>query len=79
MSTFSKSGGPFAARNVSTKIWGLKYDDAKKRVVANRPIQDQNVPILSFGEDERGEVYFMTNTVSGKGIYHFVKSAPGQK
>jgi glucose/arabinose dehydrogenase len=64
---------------VTAKIWALWYDEGKKRVVANRPIRDPNVPILSFGEDERGEVYFMTNTVSGKGIYHFVKSPPEKK
>ena len=59
---------------VTAKIWALWYEEGKKRVVANRPIRDPNVPILSFGEDERGEVYFMTNNVSGKGIFHFIKA-----
>ncbi len=59
---------------ITAKIWGLWYDEAKKRVVANRPIGDPNEPILSFGEDERGEVYFLAASVSGKGIFHFVKS-----
>ena len=58
---------------VTAKIWALKYDEDQKRVVANRPIPDPNVPILSFGEDEQGEVYFMTTSPSGKGIYRFVK------
>lgn len=58
---------------ITNKIWGLRYDDAKKRVVANRPIRDANVPILSFGEDERGEVYLLTTTVSGKGILRFAR------
>jgi predicted dienelactone hydrolase/glucose/arabinose dehydrogenase/sugar lactone lactonase YvrE len=57
---------------ITTKIWGLRYDEAKKRVVANRPIRDPNVPILSFGEDEQGEVYLLTTTVSGQGIRQFV-------
>jgi hypothetical protein len=43
-------------------------------VTANRPIGDPNEPILSFGEDEEGEVYFLAATVSGKGIFRFVKS-----
>ncbi|MBI1830376.1 MAG: PQQ-dependent sugar dehydrogenase [Planctomycetes bacterium] len=60
---------------VTTKIWGLKYDQAKKRVVANRAIQDPNVPILSFGEDEQGEVYLLTTTISGQGIRQFARSA----
>jgi len=58
---------------VSTKIWALKYDESKQRVVANRPIPDPNAAILSFGEDEHGEVYFMRETPSGKGIYRFTK------
>jgi glucose/arabinose dehydrogenase len=64
---------------ITTKIWGLKYDEAKKRVVANRPIQDPNAAILSFGEDEQGEVYLLTTTVSGQGIRQFVRSGPDKK
>jgi glucose/arabinose dehydrogenase len=60
---------------VSAKIWALRYDDAKKRVVANHPIRDPNVPVMSFGEDEKGEAYFMTFSVTGKGIYRFVRTA----
>jgi hypothetical protein len=41
---------------VSGKIWALRYDDAKKRVTANQPIRSPNVPIMSFGEDEKGEI-----------------------
>jgi glucose/arabinose dehydrogenase len=61
---------------VSAKIWGLRYDDAKGRVVANRPIRDPNVPVMSFGEDEKGEAYFMTYSATGQGIYRFVRSKP---
>jgi glucose/arabinose dehydrogenase len=60
---------------VSSKIWALVYDDAKGRVVANRPIRDPNVPVMSFGEDEKGEAYFMTFSSTGKGIYRFVRPA----
>ena len=59
---------------VSNKIWALKYDDGKKRVVANRPIPDPGRPVLSFGEDERGEVYFLTTTTTGRrGVYTFTR------
>jgi hypothetical protein len=58
---------------VTTKIWGLKYDDQARRVVANRPIKDRAKPILSFGEDEQGEVYLLTTTIDGKGLYWFTK------
>ena len=58
---------------VTSKIWALKYDDAAKRVTANRSIPDPQKPILSFGEDEAGEMYFLTVSASGKGIYRFAK------
>ncbi len=58
---------------ITTKIWALKYDDAKKRVVENRSIPNPNVAILSFGEDEQGEVYFLTTNASGKCIFQFVR------
>lgn len=58
---------------VSGKIWALRYDDAQKRVVANQPIADPKVAIMSFGEDEKGEVYFMTYSATGKGIHRFVE------
>ncbi len=44
---------------VGGQVWALKYDFDKKQVVANRPL-GVAMPIMSFGEDEDGEVYFMT-------------------
>jgi glucose/arabinose dehydrogenase len=63
---------------VSARIWALRYDEGKKRVVANRRVRDPNVPILSFGEDEQGEIYFMTYTPTGRGIYWFIRSKSGK-
>jgi glucose/arabinose dehydrogenase len=45
---------------VTGRIWALKYDPSRGRVVANHPIAGNVMPIMSFGEDEQGEVYFMT-------------------
>jgi len=45
---------------VSGQIWALWYDKAKKQVTANREIQKSGLPLMSFGEDDNGEVYFMT-------------------
>jgi glucose/arabinose dehydrogenase len=67
-------GAYLCADYVSSKIWALRYDDAKKRVVANQPIRDPKAAVMSFGEDEKGEVYFMTYSATGKGIYWFVKA-----
>jgi glucose/arabinose dehydrogenase len=63
---------------ISNKLWALRYDRAAQRVVANRGIRDPNVPVLSFGEDEQGEVYFLTFSVTGQGIYRFVRPGPAR-
>jgi glucose/arabinose dehydrogenase len=64
---------------VSGAIWGLRYDAEKRRVVANRPIRDRKLPIMSFGEDESGEVYLLTYAANGQGIYRFTPVEPGKK
>lgn len=58
---------------VAGKVWGLKYDQEKGRVVENRPIKGPNLPVYSFGEDEKGEMYMLTATRNGRGIYWFGK------
>jgi glucose/arabinose dehydrogenase len=58
---------------ISNKLWALKYDKEKKRVVANRPIKDPGTPMLSFGEAEDGELYFLAVSPTGKGIHRFAK------
>jgi hypothetical protein len=58
---------------VTSKIWALKYDEKAGRVTENRWIKDPAKPVLSFGEDEPGELYFLTVSANGKGIYRFVK------
>lgn len=45
---------------VTGRIWGLKHDAAAKQVTANRPIVGNVQPVMSFGEDEQGELYFTT-------------------
>jgi len=60
----------------SGKIWALRYDEAAKRVTANQPIRAPREPWLSFGEDELGEVYCMTNTtLQGRAIYRLQRPA----
>jgi glucose/arabinose dehydrogenase len=45
---------------VTGQIWALYYDRNKKQVTANRSIQPKGLPLLSFGEDDNGESYFLT-------------------
>lgn len=42
---------------VSGKMWALKYDEKANKVVANYALQDEKMPIITYGEDEQGEVY----------------------
>jgi glucose/arabinose dehydrogenase len=66
-------GAYLYADYVTGRLWALRYDEARRRVVENRPIASRGLPVLSFGEDEAGEVYFLTTTVTGQGIYWFNK------
>ncbi len=54
---------------VSGKVWALTYDAAAKKATANETIEGNNLPILSFGEDEKGELYFLVVAADGHGIY----------
>lgn len=60
---------------VSGRVWALKYDPKTKTVVENRPILHNlpSLPVISFGEDEAGEVYFTIVAANGQGIYKFAK------
>ncbi|MBN9122336.1 MAG: PQQ-dependent sugar dehydrogenase [Planctomycetes bacterium] len=58
---------------VSSRVYALKYDEKAGRVTENRSIKDPERPVLSFGEDEQGEMYFLTVAANGKGIYRFTK------
>jgi glucose/arabinose dehydrogenase len=58
---------------VTGKIWALKYDEQAKKVISNEAIPSQKMPVISFGEDEQGEVYFTIVTADGKGIFQFAR------
>ncbi len=51
------------------------YDAAQKKVVANREIPlPKSIPVMSFGEDENGEVYFTTYSAEGQGVFRIQKA-----
>jgi glucose/arabinose dehydrogenase len=51
---------------VSGHLWALKIDPSTHKVVENRTIKwSQNLPIVTYGADEAGEVYFSTTTANG--------------
>lgn len=57
---------------VSMRHWALTYDAAKGRATANREIKGPGLPVLSYGEDEQGEMYFLVVAPNGKGIHRYV-------
>lgn len=56
---------------VTGKLWALDYDRQTKQVRGNYAIPSEKLPVISFGEDEQGEVYFMIVSPSGQGIFRF--------
>ena len=56
---------------VSGKIWALSYNAKSGRVTANRPIPGNKMPVITFGEDEAGEIYFCIVSPTGRGIFRF--------
>ena len=65
-------GAYLYADYVSGKMWALWYDADQKTVTANREIPlSKSIPVMSFGEDERGETYFTTFSSDGQGIFKF--------
>jgi len=65
-------GGYLYADFVTGQIWGLWYDNAKNEVTANREILPKGLPLMSFGEDDNGETYFVTQE---GGIHKFAPPA----
>ncbi len=46
---------------VSGKLWALRYDEQAKAVSTVYTIRGNISPVMSFGEDEAGEVYYTTD------------------
>ncbi|MCC7476415.1 MAG: PQQ-dependent sugar dehydrogenase [Pirellulales bacterium] len=56
------AGAYLYADYVTGQIWALWYDSKNKQVTANRTILPKGEPVLSFGEDDAGETYFVTQS-----------------
>lgn len=58
---------------VSGRIWALSYDVAQGKMISNDSIPSDQMPVITFGDDGDGEIYFCIVTNDGNGIYTFVK------
>jgi glucose/arabinose dehydrogenase len=67
-------GSYLYADYVAGTVFALRYDPAKGRVVANQLIRTRKLPIVSFGEDQAGELYFLSFTADGRGISRFERT-----
>jgi glucose/arabinose dehydrogenase len=72
-------GAYLYADYVAGTVNALRYDPAKGRVVANQSIRTMKMPIVSFGEDQSGEMYFLSITADGRGISRFERTKLAQK
>ncbi len=57
---------------VSGAIWALSYDPASGKATANEQVIASGIPVLAFGEDQQGEIYFMID--SPRGIFKLVQA-----
>ena len=64
---------------VTGRIWALRWDERTQRVTANLAIPGPAFPIISFGEDEDGEIYFLVVTPDGRGIYSFERTESAER
>ena len=68
------NGAYLYADYVSGRIWALRYDAERQQVVSNDTIgRNRKLQVISFGEDEQGEVYLLTTSTDGKGIHRLVR------
>jgi glucose/arabinose dehydrogenase len=65
-------GAYLYADYITGRLWALRYDREKHTVISNHALQSDKQAVISFGEAEDGEVYFLVVSNSGRGIYRFV-------
>lgn len=56
---------------VTGKIWALDYDSEAGKMRANYRIPSPMLPVITFGENATGEVYFAIVAQDGKGLFRF--------
>ncbi len=69
-------GAYLYADYVTGRIGALKYDKDNPTATKNMSLATTGIPVMSFGEDEAGEVYYTLESVTGKGIYRFDRVQP---
>lgn len=55
---------------VTGGVWALSIDENGK-ATSNEQVFAESVPVLAFGEDANGEIYYLTSSAKGECIYRF--------
>ncbi|MGC6447559.1 MAG: PQQ-dependent sugar dehydrogenase [Rubripirellula sp.] len=58
---------------VTGKIWALSYDADSGKATRNEQVIPDSIPVVAFGEDQNGEVFYLTESSRGQCIYRFNK------
>lgn len=56
---------------VSGSVWALSYDATTGKATRNEQVIASGIPVLGFGEDPSGEIYYMIDSAQGECIYRF--------
>lgn len=59
---------------VTGSVWALTYDQTTGKATRNDLVVPDSIPVLAFGEDQNGEVFYLTNSTRGDCIYRFTES-----
>ena len=58
--------------HVSGKLWALRPDDHPRETV-NASVPWNGLPVFGFGQDEAGEVYVLTSSPTGQGVFRLAR------
>ena len=64
-------GAYLYADYISGRVWALKYDVRKEKVISNIEIKSSGTPVMAFGLGVDGEIYYTVGAASGRCIYKF--------
>jgi glucose/arabinose dehydrogenase len=56
---------------VRGSVWALTYDEKLGKVTRNDQVLSEGIPVLAFGEDANGEVYYSIISPRGQGLFRF--------
>ncbi len=71
-SRVSKLAGKYLyADYVSGSVWALSYDASTGKATRNEQVIANGIPVLAFGQDAAGEVYYTIDSARGECIYRF--------